>query len=66
MAKKEPAFVVGIKKELSKLKAEKEQEFEFALCVITPKEVTEDQMIDMFTAWVEANGWSFGGGINKL
>ena len=43
-----------------------EKEIEIGGCITVPKEISKDAVIDAFINWVEANGWSFGGGFREL
>ena len=43
-----------------------EKEIEIGGCITVPKDVSADVVIDAFIDWVEANGWSFGGGFQEL
>ena len=43
-----------------------EKEIEIGGCITVPKEISKDTVIDAFIDWVEANGWSFGGGFWEL
>ena len=43
-----------------------EKEIEIGGCITVPKDVSADAVIDAFINWVEANGWSFGGGFREL
>ncbi|MBQ9647101.1 MAG: hypothetical protein IJV43_01905 [Oscillospiraceae bacterium] len=42
------------------------KEFEINGCVEVPAEVSYDEFWHRFIAFVEANGWRFGGGINEI
>lgn len=42
------------------------KEFEFQGCVEVPMELSEDQFLDLFLAFIEANHWSFGGGMRTI
>lgn len=42
------------------------KEFEFQGCVEVPMELSEDQFLDLFLAFIEANHWSFGGGVRTI
>lgn len=42
------------------------KEFEFQGCVEVPVELLEDKFLDKFIDFIEANGWSFGRGINTI
>lgn len=38
------------------------KEIEIHGCVTVPEEISEDDFINKFIAFIEENGWSFGGG----
>ena len=38
------------------------KEIEIQGCVTVPEEVSEDDFVDKFIAFIEENRWSFGGG----
>lgn len=38
------------------------EEIEIQGCASVPEEVSMDDFIDKFIAFIEENGWSFGGG----
>ena len=42
------------------------KEFELRGCVEVPMELSEDQFLDLFLAFIEENGWSFGGGVRTI
>lgn len=42
------------------------KEFEFQGCVEVPMELSEDQFLDLFLTFIEANHWSFGGGVRTI
>lgn len=42
------------------------KEFEIQGCVEVPAELTEEEFYNKFIAFIEANNWSFGGGINEI
>ena len=42
------------------------KEFEFQGCVEVPMELSEGQFLDLFLAFIEANHWSFGGGVRTI
>lgn len=42
------------------------KEFEIQGCVIVPEEVSMDDFVDKFIAFIEENGWSFGGGYRTI
>ena len=42
------------------------KEFEFQGCVEVPMELSKDQFLDLFLAFIEANHWSFGGGVRTI
>ena len=41
------------------------KEFEVQACVV-PMELSEDQFLDLFLEFIEANHWSFGGGVRTI
>ena len=43
-----------------------EKEIEILGCINVPMDVDKDTVIDAFIAWVESNGWSFGGGFREI
>lgn len=43
-----------------------EKEIEIGGCIIVPKDVSKDAVINAFIKWVESNGWSFGGGFREM
>lgn len=42
------------------------KEIEIQGCVTVPEEVSEDEFVDTFIAFIEKNGWSFGGGYKTI
>ena len=42
------------------------KEIEIQGCVSVPKEVSMDDFIDKFIAFIEENRWSFGGGYRTM
>ena len=38
------------------------KEIEIQGCITIPKDVSMDEVIDIFIAFIEKNEWSFGGG----
>lgn len=42
------------------------KEFEVQGCIEVPPELSEDAFWEQFIDFVEANGWSFGGGIREI
>lgn len=42
------------------------KEIEIQGCVSVPEEVSMDDFIDNFIAFIEENGWSFGGGYRTI
>ena len=42
------------------------KEFEIQGCVEVPIELSEDEFFNKFIAFIEANNWRFGGGINEI
>ena len=44
----------------------KSKEIEIQGCVSVPEEVSMDDFIDNFIAFIEENGWSFGGGYRTI
>ena len=42
------------------------KEFEINGCVEVPPELTADEFYDIFIAFVEAQGWFFGGGFAEI
>lgn len=42
------------------------KEIEIRGCIQIPPEVSQDEVCDRFIAFVEANGWSFGGGFRTI
>lgn len=43
-----------------------EKEFEINGCVSVPENITEDEFWTKFIEFIEANKWSFGGGIKEI
>lgn len=43
-----------------------EKEVEIQGCITVSADVPMDTVIDSFIDWVEANGWSFGGGFREI
>ena len=43
-----------------------EKEIEIGGCILVPRNVPKDEVIDKFIEWVESNGWYFGGGFREL
>ena len=43
-----------------------EKEIEIGGCILVPRHVPKDEVIDKFIEWVESNGWYFGGGFREL
>ena len=44
----------------------KEKEIEVGGCITVSRDVSMDTVVEAFIQWVEANGWSFGGGFREL
>lgn len=44
----------------------REKEFEINGCVSVPEDLSYDDFWDKFIDFIEANNWSFGGGINEI
>ena len=42
------------------------KEIQIQGCVSVPEEVSMDDFIDKFIAFIEDNGWSFGGGYRTI
>ena len=42
------------------------KEIELQRCVEIPMELSEDQFLDRFLTFIEANNWSFGGGVRTI
>ena len=42
------------------------KEIEIQGCVTVPEEVSMDDFVDKFIAFIEKNGWSFGGGFRAI
>lgn len=42
------------------------KEIEIRGCVTVPEEVSMDEFIDKFIAFIEKNEWSFGGGYKTI
>lgn len=42
------------------------KEFEIQGCIEVPVQVTEEEFYNAFIGFVEAQGWSFGGGIREI
>ena len=42
------------------------KEIEIQGCVTIPKDVSMDEVIDKFIAFIEKNEWSFGGGYKTI
>ena len=42
------------------------KEIEIQGCVTVPEEVSMDELIDEFIAFIEKNEWSFGGGYKTI
>ena len=42
------------------------KEFEIQGCVEVPLEFSEEEFWNIFIGFIEANKWSFGGGINAI
>lgn len=42
------------------------KEIEIQGCVTVPQDVSMDDFIDKFIAFIEENGWSFGGGYRTI
>ena len=42
------------------------KEIEIGGCVEVPSHVTANEFCEKFLAFIEENGWHFGGGINEL
>ncbi len=42
------------------------KEIEIQGCVTVPEEVSMDEFIDKFIAFIEKNEWSFGGGYKTI
>ncbi len=43
-----------------------EKEIEILGCISVPVDVDKDTVIDAFIDWVEAKGWTFGGGFREI
>ena len=44
----------------------REKEFEINGCIIVPEDLNCDDFWDKFIDFIEANNWSFDGGINEI
>lgn len=42
------------------------KEIEIQGCITIPKDVSMDEVIDKFIAFIEKNEWSFGGGYHTI
>ena len=42
------------------------KEIEIQGCIEIPPETSQDEVIDKFIAFIEANGWHFGGGFRTV
>ena len=42
------------------------KEIEIQGCITIPKDVSMDEVIDKFIAFIEKNEWSFGGGYRTI
>ena len=42
------------------------KEIEIQGCITIPKDVSMDEVIDKFIAFIEKNEWSFGGGYKTI
>lgn len=42
------------------------KEFEIQGCIEVPPTMAEDEFYDIFIAFIESQGWYFGGGINEI
>ena len=42
------------------------KEIEIQGCITIPKDVSTDEVIDKFIAFIEKNEWSFGGGYRTI
>ena len=42
------------------------KEIEIQGCITIPKDVSMDEVIDTFIAFIEKNEWSFGGGYRTI
>ena len=42
------------------------KEIEIQGCITIPKDVSRDEVIDKFIAFIEKNEWSFGGGYRTI
>ena len=42
------------------------KEIEIEGCITIPKDVSMDEVIDKFIAFIEKNEWSFGGGYRTI
>ena len=42
------------------------KEIEIPGCITIPKDVSMDEVIDKFIAFIEKNEWSFGGGYRTI
>lgn len=42
------------------------KEIEVQGCIEIPPEISQDGVLDKFIEFVEANGWSFGGGFRTI
>ena len=42
------------------------KEIELQGCITIPKDVSMDEVIDKFIAFIEKNEWSFGGGYRTI
>lgn len=45
---------------------QREKGFEINGCVSVPEDLSYDDFWDKFIDFIEANNWSFGGGINEI
>ena len=43
-----------------------EKEIEIGGCIIVPRDIPKDEVIDAFIDWVESKGWFFGGGFKEI
>lgn len=42
------------------------KEIEIQGCIEIPPEISQDEVLDKFIEFIEANGWSFGGGVRTI
>ena len=64
MKKKSECIKMGMQRGERNMDHTKEIEIEG--CVEVPIELTMDEFMDKFIAFIEENGWYFGGGMNEI